>query len=147
VGDETQAPMRRFLTPIHPGSGHASVGRPAHRYPHGVAYIPYRIGIARVPDPPKPALPVVLPATFSLQFPTYSSAFIGRCLARNFPLSWHITSGNEENYWAINDDGILTVFNIGMFGGVHYEISVTASNDVGDSEPESIFISTSNSNT
>jgi hypothetical protein len=132
--------MRRFLQPIHPG--HASVGRPVYRYSHGMSYIPYRIGVVKTPVPPKPAPPLVLSDTFLLQFPTYGGAFIGRCFARNFPHSWHITSGNEENYWAINDDGILTVYNIGMFGGVHYEITVIASNTIGDSEPESIFITT-----
>jgi hypothetical protein len=109
-----------------------------------MAYIPYRIGMVHVPDPLPLAVPQVLSTTFSLQFPTYGGAPIGRCLARNNPDSWAIASGNDDLHWAIDNSGILTVFNIGgMFEGVHYEITVTAANEVGTSEPTEIFITTS----
>jgi hypothetical protein len=142
--------MPRLLTPIYPRfSGHAPVGRSAHRYPHGVALIPYRIGVHNIPDPiplpPLPGLPTVSPATFSLSLPTQVGAGVGQCLASNNPTSWRITSGNTESFWAINSDGILIVLNLGMFGGVHYEITVIASNAAGNSRPEPIFISTSGS--
>lgn len=141
--------MKRHLLPIYPFVGYESVGSHVHSPFGNLSYIPYRLGIKHVTDtfaapPPSelPKAPVVSPTTFSLLVPTSSGTLIGTCRATDNPTSWAITSGNTAGYFVLDNDGVLRVGTTGMIVGFQYNITVTASNDIGTSEPATITINT-----
>lgn len=86
--------------------------------------------------------PVVLSTEWSLTLPVSIGDIVGACGIVGRATSWAIVEGNGEGFWAIDSNGVVTVAGLGMFDGVIYEISVTASNANGTSIPASMFIRT-----